>query len=140
LIKRTVIKKKVPVSRSGQVNYTEAEEILQDQPVMAGMFTINSHPALVLFDYGASHSFMSIGYAERHNLPIMAIPKAYRISTLGAKMFINTRMDTVSLVLATHNYRLQSMLLPGHGIDAILGMNWLKVYGVVLDLKRRVVE
>jgi hypothetical protein len=32
------------------------------------------------------------------------------------------------------------MLLPGHGIDAILGMNLLKVYGVVLDLKRRVVE
>jgi hypothetical protein len=32
------------------------------------------------------------------------------------------------------------MLLPGHGIDAILGMNWLKVYEVVLDLKRRVIE
>jgi hypothetical protein len=32
------------------------------------------------------------------------------------------------------------MVLPGHDIDAILGMNWLKVYGVVLDLKRRVVE
>jgi hypothetical protein len=56
LIKRTVIKKKVPVSRSGQVNFTEAEEILQSQPVMAGMFTINSHPALVLFNSGASHS------------------------------------------------------------------------------------
>jgi hypothetical protein len=28
LIKRTVIKKKVPVSRLGQVNYTEAKEIL----------------------------------------------------------------------------------------------------------------
>jgi hypothetical protein len=118
----------------------EAEEILQDQLVMAGMFTINSHPALVLFDSGASHSFMSLGFAERHNLPIMAIPKAYRISTPGAKMFINTRTDTVGLVLATHSYRLQFMLLPGHGIDAILGMNWLKVYGIVLDLKRRVVE
>jgi hypothetical protein len=32
------------------------------------------------------------------------------------------------------------MVLPRHGIDAILGMNWLKVYDVVLDLKRRVVE
>jgi hypothetical protein len=117
------------------VNYTEAEEILQDQPMMAGMFTTNSHPALVLFNSGASHSFMSMGYAERHNLPIMAIPKAYRISTPGAKMFINTRTDTVSLVLAIHSYRIQFMLLPGHGIDAILGMNWLKVYGVVLDLK-----
>ena len=28
------------------------------------------------------------------------------------------------------------MILPGQGIDAILGMNWLRVYGVVLDLKR----
>ena len=32
------------------------------------------------------------------------------------------------------------MILPGLGIDAILGMNWLRVYGVVLDLKQRVVE
>ena len=32
------------------------------------------------------------------------------------------------------------MILPGQGIDAILGMNWWRVYGVVLDLKKRVVE
>ena len=55
-------------------------------------------------------------------------------------MCVNTRMDTVSLVLATHTYRLQFMVLPRQGIDAILGMNWLRVYGVVLDLKQRVVE
>jgi hypothetical protein len=107
---------------------------------MAVMFTINYHPAFVLFDSGASYSFMSMGFAERHNISIMAIPKAYRISTSGAQMFINTRTDTVCLVLATHIYRLWFMVLPGYGIDAILGMNWLKVYGVVLDLKRRVVE
>ena len=46
----------------------------------------------------------------------------------------------MSLVLATHTYHLQFMVLPGQGIDAILGMNWLRVYGVVLDLKQRVVE
>jgi hypothetical protein len=107
---------------------------------MAGMFTIDSHPAFVLFDSRASHSFMSMGFAEKHNIFLMAIPFAYKISTSGAQMCINTRTDTVSLVLATHTYRLQFMLLPRQGIDAILGMNWLKVYGVVLDLKRRVVE
>ena len=32
------------------------------------------------------------------------------------------------------------MVLPGQGIDAILGMNWLWVYGVILDLKQRIVE
>ena len=40
---------------------------------MAGMFTIDSHPAYVLFDSSASHSFMSMGFVDRHNLPLMAI-------------------------------------------------------------------
>ena len=73
---------------------------------MAGMFTIDSHLAHVLFDFGASHSFMSIGFALRHNISLMAIPIAYRISTLGAQLCVNTRTDTVRLVLATHTYRL----------------------------------
>ena len=80
---------------------------------MASMFTIDSHPALVLFDSGASHSFMSMGFVERHNLSLMAIPYAYKIRTMGSQMFINTRMDTVSLVLATHTYHLQFMVVPG---------------------------
>ena len=52
--------------------------------MMVGMFTIDSHPAYVLFDSGASHSFMSKGFVDRHNIPLMAIPYAYRICTLGA--------------------------------------------------------
>ena len=51
---------------------------------MAGMFTIDSHLAYVLFDSGASHSFMSMGFVDRHNIPLMAIPYAYRIRTPGA--------------------------------------------------------
>ena len=91
---------------------------------MAGMFTIDSHPAYVLFDSGASHSFMSMRFIDRHNLPLMAIPYAYRIRNAGSQMFINTRTDTLSLVLATHTYHLQFMVMLGQGIDAILGMNW----------------
>ena len=101
-----MIKKKVSISRSGQVNFTEAEEILQNEPVMASMLTIDSHPAYVLFDSGVSHSFMSMGFVDRHNIPLMAIPYAYRIHTPGAQMCINTQTDIVRLVLATHTYRL----------------------------------
>ena len=32
------------------------------------------------------------------------------------------------------------MVLPGQGIDAILGMNWLRNYGVVLNLRQIIVE
>jgi len=31
-------------------------------------------------------------------------------------------------------------VLPRQGIDAILGMNWLRNYGVVLNLRQRIVE
>ena len=74
--------------------------------MMAGMFTIDSHPAYVLFDCGASHSFTSMGFAHQHNIPFIAIPFEYRISTSDAQLCINTRTDTVGLVLATHTYRL----------------------------------
>jgi len=79
----------------------DAQQVVQQETVMAGMFTIDSHPALVLFDSGASHSFMSMGFVERHNLPLMAILYAYKIHTVGSQLFINIRTDTVSLVLAT---------------------------------------
>ena len=105
------------------MNFTDAEQILQQEPVMASMFTIDSHLAYVLFDSGASHLFMSMGFVDRHNIPLMAIPYAYIIRTPGAQMCINTRTDTVSLVLATHTYRQQFMVMLGQGIDAILGMN-----------------
>ena len=81
LVKRTIIKKKVPVSRSRQVNFTEAKEILRNEPMMAGMFTIDS---------SASHSFMSMGFAQRHNISLMTIPIAYRISTPGVQLCVNT--------------------------------------------------
>ena len=66
------------------MNFTDAEQILQHESVMAGMFTIDFHLAYVLFNSGASHSFLSMGFVDRHNIPLMDIPYAYRIRTLGA--------------------------------------------------------
>jgi hypothetical protein len=82
-VKRTIVTKKTPVSHTGQVNFTTAEELLQCDPVMAGMFTINSHPAYVLFDSGASHSFMSQSFIEKHDISLLAMPFAFKISTAG---------------------------------------------------------
>ena len=84
----------------------DAQQVVQQEAVMASMFTIDSRPALVLFDSGASHSFLSMGFVERHNLSLMAILYAYNIRTAGSQMFINTHTDIVSLVLATHTYHL----------------------------------
>jgi hypothetical protein len=38
--------------------------------VVISMFFVNDTSAVVLFDSGVSHSFISATYVEKHNLPI----------------------------------------------------------------------
>jgi hypothetical protein len=45
------------------------EEAQEAPNVVIGMFFINDTSAVVLFDSGASHSFISATYIEKHNLP-----------------------------------------------------------------------
>jgi hypothetical protein len=46
------------------------EEAQEAPNVVIGMFLINDTSAIVLFDSGASHSFISAAYVEKHNLPL----------------------------------------------------------------------
>jgi hypothetical protein len=54
----------------GKVNHVVVEEAQEAQDVVIGMFFINDTSAFMLLDSGASHSFISAAYVEKHNLPI----------------------------------------------------------------------
>ncbi len=62
--------KKKKKMMSGHANYTTVEEIPMGEEVLAGMFSLNEHPVIILFDSGASHSFISSKFVAEHNLPI----------------------------------------------------------------------
>jgi hypothetical protein len=46
------------------------EEAQEAPDVVIGTFFINDTSVVVLFDSGASHSFIPTTYVEKHNLPI----------------------------------------------------------------------
>jgi hypothetical protein len=54
----------------GKVNHLEAEAIQDAQDMAVGMFPVESYPAKVLFDTGATHYFVSTSWVESHNIPI----------------------------------------------------------------------
>jgi hypothetical protein len=54
----------------GKINHVPTEEAQQAQDVVLGMFLASSYPATVLFDSGASHSFISSSFVVKHHLPI----------------------------------------------------------------------
>jgi hypothetical protein len=51
----------------GKVNHVTVEKAQEAPDKVIG---INDTSAVVLFEYGASHSFISTAYIEKHNLPI----------------------------------------------------------------------
>jgi hypothetical protein len=54
----------------GRVNHVVVEEAQEAPDVVTGKFLINNTSAVVLFDSGASHSFISAAYVGKHNLPL----------------------------------------------------------------------
>jgi hypothetical protein len=46
------------------------EEAQEAPDVVIGMFLINDTSAIMLFDFRASHSFISVVYVGKHNMPL----------------------------------------------------------------------
>jgi hypothetical protein len=75
-----------PAPWSGHANYTTMEEIPTGEVVLAGMFFLNEHPIIILFDSGASHDFMSSTCAKKANLILVASGAPYVMSTPGGRV------------------------------------------------------
>jgi hypothetical protein len=67
----------------GKVNHVAVEEA---SDMVIGMFFINDTSAIVLFDYGASHSFISAAYVEKYNFPIALLRCQMIVSSSGGDM------------------------------------------------------
>jgi hypothetical protein len=70
----------------GKVNHVSTEEVQQAQDVVLGMFLASSHHATVLFNSGASHSFISSSVVVRHQLPITIMKQTMLVSSPGGEM------------------------------------------------------
>jgi hypothetical protein len=70
----------------GRVNHVAVEEAQEALDVVIDMFLINDTSAVVLFDFGASHSFISAAYVEKYNLPLAMLRCQMIVSSLRGDM------------------------------------------------------
>ena len=105
------------------MHYTTLEEIPSREVVTTGMFLVNHHPTFVLFDSGASHSFMSPTFASQYNQKVVTVEKGgYCISAAGSQISINQIVREVHILISNREYTADLVVLPSLGIDVILGM------------------
>jgi hypothetical protein len=62
------------------------EEAQEAPDVVIDMFLVNDTSAVVLFNSGASHSFIYATYVEKHNLPLALLRCQMIVSSLRGDM------------------------------------------------------
>jgi hypothetical protein len=127
-------------TRTGRVNYTTMEDILEGEQVLAGTFSINRHPIVILFDSGATHDFISKACTQRYRLAIKKIYTPFMIITSGGKIITKQIVTNTPLNLAGKVYKTGLIILDAQGIDVILGMCWMREHRALLDTTARVVH
>jgi hypothetical protein len=77
---------KVAMAKTGRINYTTMEDILEGEQVLVGTFSLNGYPVVVLFDSGATHDFISKACTQRCQLSIQHVDTPYLIITQGGRV------------------------------------------------------
>jgi Retroviral aspartyl protease. len=116
-----------------------AEDVLTTPDVIVGTFLIHSIPATILFDSGASHSFISVPFVGKNQLGVERLRNPLLITTPGGVMTAKYYSPAVPIEIQGIPFPSDLILLDTKNLDVILGMNWLAQFQGVVDCARRTV-
>jgi hypothetical protein len=109
------------------------EDILKGEQVLTGTFSLNRYPAVVLFNSGATHDFITKACTQRCQLSIHHIDTPYLISTPGVRVVTKQTIMHAPLNLAGRLYKPSLIVLDDKGLDIILDMGWIRAHKALLD-------
>jgi hypothetical protein len=124
----------------GKVNHIVVEKAQEAPDVVIGMFLINDTSVVVLFDFGASHSFISTANVEKHNLPIALLKCQMIVSSPRGDMPARQLCPKVNLRIRGVDLVAILIVLEWKGIDIILGMDWLSKHRVLINCAKKSVR
>jgi hypothetical protein len=104
------------------------------------MFPTSTHPATILFDSRASHSFISSSFVVKHNLPIATMKHTKLVSSPGHEMRTKHICPSVSITIRGVHFLSNLILLDSKVTGIILGMDWLSKYDRVIKCARKAVR
>jgi hypothetical protein len=92
------------VKKTGRIYYTQVSTTREGEPVMMGTFLVANHPAVILFDSGASHTFISKKFVEKHCIPCTESREGFIIHSPGGQIFTKEVAFHVLVTLAERDF------------------------------------
>jgi hypothetical protein len=128
------------MKKTGRIYYMQVATTPEGEPVMMGTFLVANHPAVILFDSGASHTFISKKFVEQHCIPYNESREGFIIHSPGGQIFTKEVVFHVPVTLAERDFPTNMIVLKGQDIDVILGMNWLAQHKAILNTDLRTIR
>jgi hypothetical protein len=126
--------------KTGRVYYNQVATTPEGEPVMMGTFLVANYPAIILFDSGASHTFISKRFVEQHSISYHESREGFKIHSPGGQIFTKEVAFQVLVTLAGRDFPTNMIVLKGQDIDVILGMNWLAQHKAILNTDQRTIK
>jgi len=105
------------------VHHTSMEDIPEGEPVPAGMFPVNQHLIVILFDSGSLHSFISQAFAQKYDQLVTKLGYGYHISSAEADILTKRMVHGAALDISDWRFCVNLMVMPVLVLDVIIGMN-----------------
>ncbi|KAL0551350.1 hypothetical protein IC582_010436 [Cucumis melo] len=122
----------------GKVFATNKTEAERAGMVVRGTLPVLRHYALVLFDSGSSHSFISSAFVLHARLELELLHHVLSVSTpSGECMLSKEKVKACQIEIAGHVIEVTLLVLDMLDFDVILGMDWLAANHASIDCSRK---
>jgi hypothetical protein len=126
--------------RQRRLNFTTLADIPEGVPVMTDIFSILNYPAVILFDSGASHNFISAKFSAKCQLTFHHTNGAIMIATLGGRVATYQLNRQVPIKLGSIIVGTTLLIMGLESVDIILETDWLSRHHALIDVATRVIE
>ena len=108
-------------------------------PAVKGTGLVHSHPVTILFDTGATHSFMSESYAKKLGVrTTIGRPYVIRMPD-GNQVRGNLEVRECPIMVSDQEWPITMLVTPLQEEDVILGLDWMWKYYALIDVRGQVI-
>ncbi|KAD5317689.1 hypothetical protein E3N88_17635 [Mikania micrantha] len=118
-----------------------AEEAKVTSDVVTGTFHINSLPAYIIFDSGASRSFISVKFVNHDSFVLAKLPFPLEVEIADSKNFLVYDIyHRCKLTIDGEDYEVDLIPMILGEFDVVIGMDWLSKYGANIVCNCKVIQ
>jgi hypothetical protein len=128
-----------PPNPRGRLNHMNVEQVQEATNVVLGMLPVNSVHARVLFDSGASHSFVKETFAYKSGLQPTTLKNLMLVQI--PRSITKARWTYLAVPIEIHGIKfLASLIVLGtKGLEVVLGMDWMSQHQGVIDCAKKTI-